>query len=188
MTTLPDRPHTALLVLDVQTGVMAGAHDRDGVIANIETLIGKARAEGVPVVWVQHSDDRLPRDSEPWQYVPELACRDAEPLVHKSYADAFEDTELEAVLAERGVGRLVVAGAQTDECIRSTLHGAFVRRYDVTLVADAHTTEDLSEYGAPPPDQVISHTNLYWRWHRAPGRRACTVDTTDVSFAADDAG
>ncbi|MEU9109854.1 cysteine hydrolase family protein [Streptomyces xanthophaeus] len=185
MTTLPDRPNAALLVIDVQNGVVAAAHDRDGVIANIDTLVGKARAEDVPVVWVQHADDDLERDSEPWQYVPELARRDAEPLVHKTYGDSFEDTELEALLAERGVGHLVVTGAQSDACIRATLHGAFVRGYDVTLVGDAHTTEDLSAYGAPVPSQVIAHTNLYWKWQNAPGRRAQTVDAAEVTFTSD---
>ncbi|MFF3782381.1 isochorismatase family protein [Streptomyces sp. NPDC001933] len=185
MTTLSDRPNTALLVIDVQNGVVAGAHEREGVIANINTLVGKARVEGVPVIWVQHSDDDLKRDSEPWQYVPELVRRDAEPLIHKLYGDSFEETALEALLAERGVGRLVVTGAQSDACIRSTLHGAFVRGYDVTLVGDAHTTQDLTEYGAPAPGQVIAHTNLYWQWQSAPGRRAGTVDTAEVTFTAD---
>jgi len=184
MTTLSDRPNTALLVIDVQNGVVAGAHNRDGVIANINTLIDRARDEDVPVVWVQHSDDNLPRDSEGWRYVPELVRRGSEPLVHKNYGDSFEGTDLEDVLAERGVGRLVVTGAQTDACIRSTLHGAIVRGYDVTLVGDAHTTEDLSEYGAPAPDLVIAHTNLYWDEQSAPGRRGGTVETAKVSFAA----
>jgi nicotinamidase-related amidase len=168
--------------------VVADAHNRDGVIANINTLVGKARAADVPVVWVQHSDDHLKRDSESWQYVAELVRRESEPLVHKSYGDSFEGTELETLLAEHGVGRLIVAGASTDACIRSTIHGAFVRGYDVTLVGDAHTTEDLSAYGAPPPAQVIAHTNLYWQEQSAPGRHAGTVDTAEVSFAAGNAG
>lgn len=188
MTTLPDRPNTALLVIDVQNGVVANAHNRDRVIATITTLVDKARAEDVPVVWVQHSDDNLPRDSDGWQYVPELVRGDSEPLVHKTYGDSFEGTELEALLAERRVGRVVVTGAQTDACVRSTLHGAFVRGYDTTLVGDAHTTEDLTEYGAPPPEQVIAHTNLYWQWQSAPGRQGDTVDSADVSFAAGDPG
>lgn len=188
MTTLPDRPNTALLVIDVQNGVVAGAPRRDSVIANIGSLVDKARAEHVPVVWVQHSDDQLKRGSESWEYVAELVRRDAEPLVHKSYFDAFEDTDLETALAEYGVGRLVVTGAQTDACIRSTLHGAFVRGYDVTLVGDAHTTEDLTAYGAPSPEQVIAHTNLYWDWQSAPGRRGGTVETAKVTFAPADGG
>jgi nicotinamidase-related amidase len=182
MTTLTDRPNTALLVIDVQNGVMAGAHNRDGVIANIATLVDKARAEQVPVVWVQHNSEELPEGSEQWRYVPELAQQEAEPVVHKRYGDSFDDTDLESVLAERKVGRLIVAGAQTDACIRSTLHGAIVRGYDATLVKDAHTTENLSEWGAPPPDKVIDHTNLYWEFHTAPGRQAGTVETGSVSF------
>ncbi|KQR75437.1 isochorismatase [Arthrobacter sp. Leaf337] len=182
MTTLSDRPNTALMVIDVQNSVVADVHQRDEVVANIGTLVDKARSEGVPIVWVQHSDEQLEKGSEAWEYVPELKRRDPEALVHKSFADSFEDTNLEEVLAKAGVGRLVVAGAQTDECIRSTIHGAFVRGYDVTLVGDAHTTEDQSEWGAPPPDKVIAHTNLYWKYHTAPGRTAAVEDTKDVTF------
>jgi len=183
MTTLSDRPNTALLVIDVQNGVVSGSHNRDEMLANINALLDKARDEDVAVVWVQHADDDdLVPDSEAWQYVPELVRLDGEPLVHKRYGDSFEDTDLEALLADRGVGRLVVTGAQTDACVRSTLHGAFVRGYDVTLVGDAHTTEDLTSYGAPPPDQVIAHTNLYWKFQSAPGRVGGTVDTTEVTF------
>ena len=182
MTTLSDRPNTALLVIDVQNDVMAAAHNRDEVIANIAVLVGKARAEGTPVVWVQHSDDALPKGSDGWQYVPELTRAESEPLVHKLYGDSFEATDLEDVLAERKVGRLIVTGAQTDACIRSTLHGAIVRGYDATLVADAHTTEDQSQWGAPAPDQVIAHTNLYWRFQTAPGRSGGTVSTDAVDF------
>jgi nicotinamidase-related amidase len=184
MTTLVNRPNTALLVIDVQNGVVGEAYDRDNVVANIGTLVDKARAADVDVVWVQHNSDELPRDSESWQYVPELARRDSEPLVQKAYGDSFEETGLESVLAARGIGRLFVAGAQTDECIRSTLHGAIARGYDAALVGDAHTTEDHSSFGAPPPDKVIAHTNLYWQHHTAPGRTAGTVNTADVDFAA----
>ena len=182
MTTLIDRPNTALIVIDVQNGVVAGAHNRDEVIANIAVLVDKARSQNVPVVWVQHSSDDLPEGSEGWRYVPELTARHTEPVVHKRYGDSFEDTDFEGVLAERKIGRLIVTGAQTDECIRSTLHGAIVRGYDATLVGDAHTTEDLTQWGAPPPDKVIDHTNLYWQHHTAPGRLAGTVLTSSVEF------
>ena len=182
MTTLESRPRTALLVIDVQNGVVEAAYERDAVVANVGALVEKARRERVPVVWVQHSDEGLARGSEEWRIVPELAPGDAEPLVEKFYGDSFEDTVLEAVLSDLGVGRLVVVGAQTDACIRSTLHGALVRGYDATLVSDAHTTEDQTAWGAPPPDQVIAHTNLYWAYQTAPGRSAGTVETKDVDF------
>ena len=182
MTTLSDRPNTTLVVIDVQNGVVAGAHQRDVVVANIGALVDRARDEGVPIVWVQHSDEQLVKGSDAWEYVPELARRESEPLVHKTFGDSFEDTDLEQVLAKAGVGRLVVTGAQTDACIRSTIHGAFARGYDVTLVGDAHTTGDQSAWGAPPPDKVIAHTNLYWRYESAPGRTAAVTETKDVTF------
>jgi nicotinamidase-related amidase len=182
MTTLADRPGTALLVVDVQAGVVAEAHERDAVVANIAALVDRARGADVPVVWVQHHDDFLAHGSDAWQIAPELAPGEDEPVVEKRYGDAFEDTDLEAVLAGRGVGRLVVCGAETDACIRSTLHGAIVRGYDAQLVADAHTTNDQTRWGAPPPDQVIAHTNLYWADHAAPGRTAGTAAARDVAF------
>jgi nicotinamidase-related amidase len=182
MTTLSDRPHTALIVIDVQNDVVGGTHNRDDVVANISTLVDKARGEQVPVVWVQHQSDNMPEGSDGWRYVPELTHDDSEPVVHKRYPASFEDTDLETVLAGLGIGRLVVTGAQTDECIRSTLHGAIARGYDATLVEDAHTTEDLSQWGAPTPDLVIAHTNLYWGNHEAPGRQAGTVSTASVDF------
>jgi len=182
VSTLQNRPNTALLVIDVQNGVVEGAHQRDAVVANVASLVEKARRERVPVVWVQHSDKGLARGSDKWRIVPELSPGEAEALVEKNYGDAFEETTLESVLSGLGVGRLVVVGAQTDMCVRSTLHGAFVRGYDATLVKDAHTTEDLTAWGAPPPDQVIAHTNLYWADQRAPGRTAGTVETREVDF------
>jgi nicotinamidase-related amidase len=168
MTTLPNRPHTALIVIDVQNGVVDDSTpNRDGVVANIAALVGQARAQDVPVIWVQHNDpDGLPRGSAEWELVPELRRSDSEPLV-----------------AEREVGRLIVTGAESDACIRSTLHGAFTRGYDVTLVGDAHTTSDKTKWGAPTPEAVIVHTNLYWNYTSAPGRTASTVDTAEVSFA-----
>jgi len=184
MTTLENRPNTALLVVDVQNGVVEGAHERDAVVANVGSLVEKARREGVPVVWVQHCSENLASGSDNWRIVPELAPDAAEPLIEKNYGDSFEDTSLESVLSDLGVGRLFVVGAQSDACVRSTLHGAFVRGYDTTLVSDAHTTEDQTPWGAPPPHQVIAHTNLYWTEQAAPGRTAGTVETKDVDFNA----
>ncbi|MEZ5244518.1 MAG: isochorismatase family protein [Acidimicrobiales bacterium] len=188
MTTLTDRPSTGLLVIDMQNDVVRDSPNRDAVVANIATLVDRARREGIVVVWIQHHDEGLVPDSDGWQYVPELVRMENEPLVHKSYGDSFESTTLETVLADHAIGHLVVAGAQTDACVRSTLHGAFTRGYDVTLVSDAHTTEDLTEYGAPPPDQVITHTNLDWGFQSAPGRTASTAATAEIEFGPAVAG
>jgi nicotinamidase-related amidase len=184
VTTLENRPNAALLVVDVQNGVVIGNYERDAVVANIERIVQKARRERIGVVWVQDSGELRAIGSDPWKIVSELTPIDTEPHVDKKYGDSFEDTILESVLSGLGVGRLFVVGAQTDACIRSTLHGAFVRGYDTILVGDAHTTEDQTAWGAPPPDQVIAHTNLYWTYQEAPGRTAQVVKTKDLDFGA----
>lgn len=125
MTTLPDRPNTALLLVDVQNDVVEGAFARSGVVARIHDLVDRARAAAVPVIWVQHQSDDLVEGSTGWQYVPELRALDGEPVVHKRFGDSFEDTTLESELDRLHVGRLIVTGAQSDACVRSTIHGAF---------------------------------------------------------------
>ncbi|MCJ0893927.1 isochorismatase family protein [Rhodococcus sp. ARC_M5] len=183
MTTLLHRPATALVIIDVQNDVLVGVHDRQRVINNIVTLVSRARYTSTPVIWVQHSSEKeLAFGTDGWKLLDELPMDPRDPLVHKKHGDAFEDTGLETELAASGVGHVVIAGAHTDFCIRSTLHGALVRGYDVTLVSDAHTAEDLSDWGAPPPAQVIAHTNMYWDNQTAPGRTAVAVVTEKVTF------
>ena len=183
MTTLPDRPNIAVLVVDVQVGVVADAHEREAVLGNIAAVVEKARKQAAPVIWVQHENEQLVPGADAWRIAPELSPAEGEPRIDKFYGDCFEETRLEALLGELQVGRLLVAGAQTDQCIRATLHGALLRGYDTVLVSDAHTTSDLSQWGAPPPGQVIAHTNLYWKYERAPGREAGTVTTAAADFA-----
>jgi nicotinamidase-related amidase len=177
---------SALLVIDVQRDVVANAFRRAEVIANISELIDRSRKEGVPVIWVQHSDDELVKGSEGWAYVDELRMGDGEPVVHKQFGDSFEGTNLDELLQEYAIERLIVCGAQTDACIRSTLHGAVARGYNATLVSDAHTTDDCS-WAKPPvtAEQVIAHTNFYWNWQRTPRAAGGTVATSEVDFNAE---
>lgn len=183
MTTLSDRPNTALVVIDLQNGVVAKAYRRQEVLGAVSVLIARARAARVPVIWIQHAGKDLEENSEAWKIVPELSPAPGEDIVEKRYRDAFEDTRLEQVLSRRRVGKLVVTGAQTDMCVRSTLHGALARGYDATLVGDAHTTVDMTHNGAPPPAAVISHTNMYWANQTAPGRLGGVVESQGVDFA-----
>jgi nicotinamidase-related amidase len=185
MSTIEGRDGRALLVIDVQQGVFATAFDRDGVVERIGALVQRARAAGTPVVWVRHSADDMPIASARWQIVDELQPADGEAIVEKTFGDAFEATDLEPLLEALGADHLVVTGGQTDACIRSTLHGGFARGYDVTLVADAHSTEDLRDFvpGLPSPEQVIAHTNAYWSFHAAPGRLAAVATADEVALA-----
>ncbi|MFL4479175.1 cysteine hydrolase family protein [Paeniglutamicibacter sp. ORCA_105] len=182
MSTFADRPRTALMVIDVQNDVVANAYRREETLGNIKALVSLARESGAPVVWVQHSDEEMEKGSDAWQIVPELSPAAGEPVIHKIYGDSFEATDLEDVLSAAGVGRLVVSGAESDACIRSTVHGAFTRGYDVTLVSDAHTTSDMTQWGAPPPEVAISHINLYWQFQGAPERTAAVTSTQEVDF------
>ena len=178
-----DRPNTALIVIGMQKGVLAKAWEREQVVENVRSLVDRARRESVPVIWVQHSEEQLPYGSEAWEMIPDLVPVAGEEVVQKQFHDSFEDTELEEILDSMNVGRVLVVGAQTDACIRATLHSAFVRGYDTTLVSDAHTTEDMAPWGATiTPKQAVEYTNLYWTWARAPGRQGVVVPSEQVDF------
>lgn len=183
MTTLANRPNAALVVIDLQNGVVANAYRRDEVLHTVNTLVERARRAGAPIVWVQHVDEELKAGSEAWKIAAELSPAPHEAVVQKEYRDAFDGTELENVLSRLSVGKLIVTGAQTDMCIRSTLHGAIVRGYDVVLVGDAHTTEDHAGHGMPSAAEVIGHTNFYWRNQRAPGRSGGVAMSAEIDFA-----
>jgi nicotinamidase-related amidase len=172
MTTL-GRTKSALLVIDVQNQVVDGAFNKDAVIAQINVAVAKARAAGVPVVWVQHSDDWMAIDSEDWQIVPQLVPAEGEARVRKLYRNSFEATDLEEVLAGLGVGHVYVCGAQTNNCVRFTGHGALDRGYDVTLLMDAHTTTDFDFAGNTVSAEVlVNDLNASFYENELPGRKA----------------
>jgi len=159
----------------MQHDVLANAWQADAVTARIAGLVDRARLAGVPVVWVRHSSDTMPVGSDGWQIVPGLVPATDETIVEKCYGDSFEATTLQDVLAGLGARHLVVCGAQSDACVISTLFGGFVRGYDMTLVGDAHTTDDYSPYGLPSPEGVIALINGVWAYRTAPGRRADVI-------------
>lgn len=184
MCNIAGRHATALLVVDVQVGVVANAWKRDEVVRNIASLVTDARAHHVPVIWVQHSDDGLPMGSDDWAIVPELAPAAGEPIVHKRYRSSFEGTDLEQLLEDRNVGHLVICGAQTEFCIRNAVHAAYERGYDVTLVEDAHTTEDTHWDERPiAAAQIVDSQNRVCWQYELPGR-TCTLTATQDAFAA----
>lgn len=172
---------TALLVVDAQNDVMAESVNSDDVVAKISSLVDRAREQGVPVIWVQHSDPGMPRDSDEWQVVPQLVPAPGEPVVHKTWGDAFVETDLAERLQERDVKRIVLCGAQTDACIRSTFYGGIHRGYDMTLVEDAHTTADMREHGLPyGPDEAIRVLNAQASWTKQPDAVGSTTTTADA--------
>ncbi len=175
----------ALLVVDVQNDVMDASVRRKETVANIATLVDRARAAGVPVVWVRHhAEEELALGSPGWEIVSELAPADGEPIVDKAFSDSFAETDLADVLAARGVDAVVLCGAQTDACIRNTFYGGLYRGYPMTLVTDAHTTEDMRPWGAEfSPEQSISVLNMQASFTVLPGVRG-GVTTTAEAFSA----
>ena len=177
---------TALVVIDVQNAVMADAWDADGVIGRIGGLIDQARAAEVPVLFVQHDEpgSDMERGSEGWRYVDAIAPRPDDVVIAKQYPDSFIETTFAQTLADLGIGHLVLAGAQTDACIRSTFHRSLAEGYDVTLVADCHTTSDRALQGMTiPAEQIVAHTNLYAQFTAYPGQAVTVASHDEVAFA-----
>jgi len=189
MATVREGNQGVLLVVDVQVGVMKEAWDAPRVVGNVRRAVERARARGVPVVWVQHSDQELVYGSADWQWVPELEPAEGEPRIHKRFESSFEATALEAVLAELGATHITLAGAATNWCIRATAYGALDRGYDLTLVKDAHTTRttELDDGMKIEAASVIQDLNLTMTWLSYPGRKSRTATAEQVDFSVADA-
>ena len=183
MSLFEERGKSALLVIDVQNGVVEDAFARESVIANINEVITKARAKNVPVIWVQHSDEDLEIDSERWKIAPELEPRSDEVLIRKTFRNSFVETELGALLSSLGVDHLYITGAQTNNCVRHTCHGALELGYDITLISDAHTTSSYEWKGRNvTSEDVINEQNDNLSGYRLPGRRAKVVESAAITF------
>jgi len=184
MATVREGSNTVLVVVDVQVGVMADAWDSERVIRNVGCAVERARAEGVPVVWVQHSDGELPYGSAEWLWVPELVPTAGETLIHKTFNSSFEHTELEQELVKLGANRIALAGAATNWCIRATAYGALDRGYDVILIEDAHTTStmELDDGKKIEASQVVEELNICMTWINYPDRTNGTATAANVDF------
>ncbi len=175
---------TALLVIDVQNAVVADAWDAAGVVSRIATVIGAARQSGTPVVYIQHDtpgEEELAIGSDAWRFHPDVTPGDGEPVVAKQHGDAFVETALEETLADLGAGHLILVGAESDACVRSTSYGALRAGYDVTLVNDAHTTSDRPNGdGIIPAELIVAHVNLANQFIDYPDTRSRVASHTEV--------
>lgn len=184
MATVRKGTDSVLVIVDVQVSVMKEGWDSARVISNVDTAVREARSNGVPVVWVQHSDDQLPEGSPEWELVPGLSRNPDEPLVAKRFASSFEETDLDDLLEDLKASHIVLAGAATNFCIRATAYGALDRGYDVTLVSDAHTTGTM-ELGGKTIEaaDIIDDLNAVMSWVKYPGRTNKAVSTGEIDFA-----
>lgn len=185
MATVREGNKPVLLVVDVQVGVVKGAWDATRVVNNVAHTVARARAEGVPVIWVQHADDDLPSGSPEWQWAPELVPAEGELRIHKGFNSSFEQTPLDEELGKLGATHITLAGAATNWCIRATAYGALERGYDLTLVKDAHTTKtmELDDGTKIEAASVIRELNIAMTWVSYPGRTNGTATAAEVDFA-----
>ncbi len=181
----PTRPQSAPLVVDAQVGVWASIWESQRVIGHFEQLVAKARAAGVPVIWVQHADDdELQHGSEPWKLAPNFVPTTAEMVMHKKYNSSFASTDLDQRLKALGVSRIVLAGALTNWCLRSTACGAVDRSYHLALVSDAHSTESLKlpDGKTVAAEAIVADLNAVFAWVSAPNGRTEVKETADAAF------
>ena len=182
MATVRKGHNTALMVVDVQQGVMKNAWEAQRVIANVANAVAQARASNMPVIWVQHADAELMKDTAEWQWVAQLTPASGEALVHKQFNSAFENTELENQLTTFNVGHIVLCGAATNWCIRATAYAALERGYDLTLIEDAHSTVDMpvSSELTISAAHIVAELNTTLRWLSYPGRRNAVMPLSEV--------
>ena len=183
MATIREGNREVLLVVDVQAGVMRHAWDAPRIVANIGAAVENARRCHIPVIWVQHADEQLVMDTPDWQIVPELHPAPGEVCIHKHFNSSFEETALEETLAALGATHILLAGAATNWCIRATAYGALDRGYDLTLIADAHTTETMELDNGARIDaaDVSQDLNIAMTWLSYPGRKNATTLAADVA-------
>jgi nicotinamidase-related amidase len=164
----------ALLVIDVQRGVVVDGWDREGMLERIAGLIDHARGIAVPVIYIQHEVEDYPsmsRGGDEWQICDEVVPREGEVVIAKRYPDAFADTDLRATLEDLGIGNLIIAGAQSDACVRATTYRSIADGFGVTLVSDCHTTCEREFNGVEiSAEQIIAHVNLSTPYIQYPGR------------------
>ncbi|MEO6664286.1 MAG: isochorismatase family protein [Rubrivivax sp.] len=164
---------------------MRAGWDADRVVGNVALSVEKARAGNVPVIWVQHESEELVRGSLDWQWVPRLVPAAGETLIAKRFPSSFEDTGLEAELARLDASHIVLAGAQTNWCMRATAYAALDKGYDLTLVGDAHTTDsvDLGDGQTIEAQATVQDLNLVFQWLRYPGRACTTALVAELAFS-----
>jgi nicotinamidase-related amidase len=154
---------TALVIIDVQSGLLKDQDyppfDGDGLVQRLGGVIEKARGAGIPVIYVQHrggEGDSLHPSLPGFAIDERIAPKPGEVVVQKSHPDAFQDTPLQSELESRGIKKLVIGGMETPMCVDTSTRRAYSLGYDVTLIADGHSTAQYADLTVP---QIIAHHN-----------------------------
>lgn len=136
---------TALVIIDVQNMLVnEGPYQADRMIDTINGAIALFREKGLPVIFVQHTNEELLEGSEGWQIYGGLDAREEDLRVKKSYNSMFKETALEGLLQKAGIKRLVICGMQTDWCVDTSVKVAFEKGYELLVLKEAFSTFDSS--------------------------------------------
>ena len=176
--------NTALLIIDVQVGIIEGfgAYRGREVLQQINDMRSKARAANVPIIYVQHNGEKghpLEPGTKGWLIHPEIDPEEGELVIRKRASDSFFETTLQRELDARGIKHLVIAGCMTEYCVDTTSRRAITLGYDVTLVSDAHTTVDNERLTAA---QIIAHHNAILDGFDAGPHAITLKPAEDVTF------
>ena len=169
-----------LLVIDMQVGLFAGAsrYDADGVVRRANDLAHAVRAKGGAVVFIQHEDEGDFAHGAPgWRILPALDSRPEDIYIRKTACDSFYRSELDEVLRELQITRLLVTGCATDFCVDTTIRSAASKDYEVVVVADGHTTADRPHL---PAEKIIEHHNWMWAKLILPSRPVTVVTANEL--------
>ncbi len=151
-------PRTALIVIDLQKGIIAyrTVHPLDEVVGRARSLADAFRRHGLPVALVNVAGrapgrtERPPRNESPvegWSdLVAELDRQPSDIVVTKRSWGAFAGTDLEAQLRVGGVTQVVVAGVATGTGVEATARQAYEQGFNVTLAIDAMTDMRLETH------------------------------------------
>ena len=175
---------TALVVIDVQHALFDPLPaEGEAVVARINGLAARARAAGVPVVFVQHetAQGALAFESPGWQFAPGLAVAAGDARLRKRTPDSFLHTGLQALLAARDVRHLVVCGYASEFCVDTTVRSAAAKGYEITLAADAHTTHDKPHATGL---QIRTHENETLANITSFGVAIAAVPAAEIAFGA----
>lgn len=156
---------TAIIVIDAQQALCTGRYktfESERIIETINSVTDRARADGIPVIFVQHETHTGPfkRGSEGWALAEGLHQSDEDMYIYKRFSDAFKDTDLGTQIDAQGIEHLMICGMQSEFCVDSTVRLALARGYAVTVIADAHTTMDNGILSAA---QISAHHNATWQ-------------------------
>jgi nicotinamidase-related amidase len=175
---------TALLVIDMQQSLLEEAYEADRVLTTVADVIDAARQAGILVIYLRHAETSdqgpLQYGTPAWEIHPAIAPHADDVVLDKQWPDSFYRTTLGGELSARGVTHLVITGMATEQCVDMTSRGAWQRGYDVTVVADGHTTVDYP--GAPPAPVRIAYHNLISSHIGNPEHKITVVPAAELRF------